>query len=159
MTTETARQYLEVERPDPLDPDNIHDPDAEDGLTDEAKQIYDQAYRYATRLFIEAGLEHERVTEAAIAFADAEDDAESNQARQAFRAAVAEHDPQRWGQLNGLGLSAFQGATAENTAAVILAAEERGVTCSGTTQDGEPCGRRVSDLGAYCHLHEDQTHD
>jgi sec-independent protein translocase protein TatC len=32
-------------------------------------------------------------------------------------------------------------------------------TCAGTTQAGEPCGRRVSAETDYCYLHEDQAPD
>jgi len=30
-------------------------------------------------------------------------------------------------------------------------------TCAGLTQEGEPCGRRVSEENRYCYLHEDQA--
>ncbi len=37
------------------------------------------------------------------------------------------------------------------------AGDEGPVTCAGTTKDGDPCGRRVSEPGGYCYLHEDQA--
>lgn len=122
MPIEEAEPFLEVDKPEPITIEDVRDPDSEDGVSDEAKERYDQAYRYATRQFLEAGDEHEEIADAAVAFVNAEPD-ETAERREAFRYALQEHDPDRWAEVQSLGLSMFQGSSAENTAAVLLEAD------------------------------------
>ncbi|MFB6354866.1 MAG: twin-arginine translocase subunit TatC [Halobacteriales archaeon] len=50
-----------------------------------------------------------------------------------------------------------EASTADVSVDDVAPSDDGPKTCAGTTQEGEPCGRRVSEENDYCYLHRDQS--
>lgn len=99
-------------------------PSPEDMLanTDDATRWYNEAVWYAARCFYEAAVDHEPVADAFEAFLNQPaNEGGTSDERRAIRPAMREHAPEKWAEINEMGLSAFQGGSAENAAARALA--------------------------------------
>lgn len=91
---------------DIMDAEHPGETRTDEGFSDseEARERYNQKVRYAARLQIEAAQDHAAVRDALL---DGGGD---------VQAAIRKHDPDRLEELHDLGLTAFQGLSAEKVA-------------------------------------------